>query len=279
MTTHAASAPVAARPKPRLSFWEIWNMSFGFLGIQIGFAPPEREREPDLRDPGRQGRGHPHPLDRRAGHRPPRPAHRRLPQRPYLEPSRPAPAVLPGRRDPRLAGAGGDAELTVALGRRRHALDHGRLDQHLHGAVPRVRGRQPSLRAAGHRIRHAELPHRHRGGRGVDPSLAADHAVRGQQRGAAPHDPGFGATVLLLRCGGVSSWPWSGPSLDPRSIRPRSSRRSPRTGLARAGSASGGRSPEFAENGSRQIRLGVDPRGGGRAPQRLAGEPGRSTRS
>jgi maltose/moltooligosaccharide transporter len=27
-----------ARPKPRLSFWEIWNMSFGFLGIQFGFA-------------------------------------------------------------------------------------------------------------------------------------------------------------------------------------------------------------------------------------------------
>jgi maltose/moltooligosaccharide transporter len=38
MTTHAASAPVAARPKPKLSFWEIWNMSFGFLGIQIGFG-------------------------------------------------------------------------------------------------------------------------------------------------------------------------------------------------------------------------------------------------
>ncbi len=28
----------AIRPKPRLTFWEIWNMSFGFLGIQIGFA-------------------------------------------------------------------------------------------------------------------------------------------------------------------------------------------------------------------------------------------------
>lgn len=25
-------------PKPRLSFWKIWNMSFGFLGIQFGFA-------------------------------------------------------------------------------------------------------------------------------------------------------------------------------------------------------------------------------------------------
>ena len=39
----AASAPIVASPgalrvKPRLSFWQIWNMSFGFLGIQFGFA-------------------------------------------------------------------------------------------------------------------------------------------------------------------------------------------------------------------------------------------------
>jgi len=27
-----------AQTKPRLSFWQIWNMSFGFLGIQMGFA-------------------------------------------------------------------------------------------------------------------------------------------------------------------------------------------------------------------------------------------------
>ena len=26
------------RPKPKLGFWQIWNMSFGFLGIQFGFA-------------------------------------------------------------------------------------------------------------------------------------------------------------------------------------------------------------------------------------------------
>ena len=38
MTTQAAGAPVAIRPKPKLTFWEIWNMSFGFLGIQIGFG-------------------------------------------------------------------------------------------------------------------------------------------------------------------------------------------------------------------------------------------------
>jgi len=24
--------------KPHLSFWQIWNMSFGFLGIQFGFG-------------------------------------------------------------------------------------------------------------------------------------------------------------------------------------------------------------------------------------------------
>jgi maltose/moltooligosaccharide transporter len=38
MASLAASAGTAVRSKPRLSFWEIWNMSFGFLGIQIGFA-------------------------------------------------------------------------------------------------------------------------------------------------------------------------------------------------------------------------------------------------
>ncbi len=38
MESRTASASTELRPKPRLSFWEIWNMSFGFLGIQFGFA-------------------------------------------------------------------------------------------------------------------------------------------------------------------------------------------------------------------------------------------------
>jgi len=33
-----ASPPLAFPPKRQLGFWEIWNMSFGFLGIQFGFA-------------------------------------------------------------------------------------------------------------------------------------------------------------------------------------------------------------------------------------------------
>ncbi len=40
------SAPAAKSPaaspgpaqRPRLSFWQIWNMSFGFLGIQFGWG-------------------------------------------------------------------------------------------------------------------------------------------------------------------------------------------------------------------------------------------------
>ncbi|MGY6558275.1 MAG: MFS transporter [Nitritalea sp.] len=30
--------PITTAVKPKLSFWQIWNMSFGFLGIQFGFA-------------------------------------------------------------------------------------------------------------------------------------------------------------------------------------------------------------------------------------------------
>lgn len=37
-TTLASDNTLAVPQKPRLSFWEIWNMSVGFLGIQMGFA-------------------------------------------------------------------------------------------------------------------------------------------------------------------------------------------------------------------------------------------------
>ncbi|MGD1892943.1 MAG: MFS transporter, partial [Cyclobacteriaceae bacterium] len=30
--------PTTTIEKPRLSSWQIWNMNFGFLGIQFGFA-------------------------------------------------------------------------------------------------------------------------------------------------------------------------------------------------------------------------------------------------
>jgi len=38
MASVASVSTASTRKKPRLSFWQIWNMSFGFLGIQFGFA-------------------------------------------------------------------------------------------------------------------------------------------------------------------------------------------------------------------------------------------------
>ena len=39
MEQPATAAPVVALPpKPRLRFWEIWNMGFGFPSIQFGFT-------------------------------------------------------------------------------------------------------------------------------------------------------------------------------------------------------------------------------------------------
>ena len=35
--------------KPNLSFWQIWNMSFGFLGIQYGFGLQQANMSPIYR--------------------------------------------------------------------------------------------------------------------------------------------------------------------------------------------------------------------------------------
>ena len=37
-TTNKQNGKLTGKTKPKLSFWQIWNMSFGFLGIQFGFA-------------------------------------------------------------------------------------------------------------------------------------------------------------------------------------------------------------------------------------------------
>src|SRR5258708_19438445 len=38
MPMPAENQGTAGRAKPYLSFWQIWNMCFGFLGLQFGFA-------------------------------------------------------------------------------------------------------------------------------------------------------------------------------------------------------------------------------------------------
>ena len=91
--------------RPRLRFWQIWNMSFGFLGIQFGWglqmanmsaiyeylgASPTRSRcsgSPRRSPASSCSRSSAHMSDRTWGR------------------ARPPPSVLPGRRDPQLARA------------------------------------------------------------------------------------------------------------------------------------------------------------------------------
>ena len=55
--------------KPRLSFWQIWNMSFGFLGIQFGWGLQMANMSAIYEYLGADARPDPDALARRAAHR------------------------------------------------------------------------------------------------------------------------------------------------------------------------------------------------------------------
>ena len=115
--------------KPRLSFWQIWNMSFGFMGIQFGWglqlanmsgiytylgANPDDIPILWLAGPVTGLLVQPD---------------RRLDERPDMEPAGPPPPVFPGRRDSRQHRPLLHAGLARALDGRRPALDSGRQHQ------------------------------------------------------------------------------------------------------------------------------------------------------
>ena len=96
-TSRRPTAAIAVRPKAAAHVLGNLEHELRLPRHPDRLRPSEREREPDLRDPGRQGRGHSDPVDRGADHRPAGAAARRLRQRPHLEPAGPAAALLPGR--------------------------------------------------------------------------------------------------------------------------------------------------------------------------------------
>ncbi|CCG99267.1 major facilitator superfamily MFS_1 [Fibrella aestuarina BUZ 2] len=49
MQTEQVPSPTVAPDKPSLTFWQIWNMSFGFLGIQYGFGLQQANMSPIYR--------------------------------------------------------------------------------------------------------------------------------------------------------------------------------------------------------------------------------------
>ncbi len=129
------------KKKPLLNFWQLWNMSFGYVGIQFGFALQNANVSRIFETLG--AKVDEIPILWIAG-----PVTGLLvqPVIGYLSDRTwnrlgPPQAVFPDRRGARLARPAGDAELADAVVRRRHALDPRCLDQRHHGAHARLRGR------------------------------------------------------------------------------------------------------------------------------------------
>ena len=88
------------REKPALAFWQIWNMCFGFLGIQFGFALQNANVSRIFQTLGASIDDVAGAVARGARDGPARAAGHRLHQRPHLGPARAAPAVFPRWRHP-----------------------------------------------------------------------------------------------------------------------------------------------------------------------------------
>src|ERR1022692_655631 len=96
----------------------------------------------------------------RAADRIARAADYRARERPHVEPAGAAASVLLDRRDPELGGVDRDAARFGAVDGGGSAVDSGCVDQHQHGALPRVRGGPAAGRSAHARLRHAEPVYR-----------------------------------------------------------------------------------------------------------------------
>ena len=86
--------------KPRLSFWQIWNMSFGFLGIQFGWTLQMNNISAIYEYLGAQAQPVADPVLGGAPHGPSSAAHYRKLERQHLDETGPPAAIFPDRGDP-----------------------------------------------------------------------------------------------------------------------------------------------------------------------------------
>ena len=254
MASAAAPRP-AVRAKPRLSFWEIWNMSFGFLGIQVGFALQNANVSRIFETLGAK-----------------------VDDIPLLWIAAPVTGLLVqpvvgyfsdrtwnrlGRRRPYFLGGAILASLALVFMPNSPALwiAAGMLwimDASINISMEPFRafvGDNLPVLAADHRLCHAELLHRHRRGRrSMLPWLLTEQF--GVSNEAPPHmipdsvrlSFYFGAAVFFL----AVLWTVSGRRNTRRKRWRRFAENQAREGTA----GSGERADEFAANGRRQIRLG-----------------------
>ena len=193
-----ASSEKPMSAKPTLSFWQIWNMCFGFLGIQFGFALQNANVSRIFQTLGAAMDENPLAMDRRAADRADRATDRRVLLRPHLDAPRPAPAVFPVGRPARGRGLAADAEFAGAVDGCRFAVGAGRVDQCIDGTVSRLRRRPAAGQPARARLCDAEFLHRHRR-RGREPVALAAGQGRREQHRRARRDPRDGPLRLLRR--------------------------------------------------------------------------------
>src|SRR5881409_1046545 len=137
----------------------------------------------------------------RAAHGAPRAADRRRPERPHVGAAGAPPSLLPHRRHSGLDRALPDADLERAVDGSGPPLDTRCLDQHLDGAVPRVRRRQARRVAADCRVRAAVVLHRSRRQSRQCPAAAVQLVRRAGQH--VEWSTTFGEVLLPGRRGGV----------------------------------------------------------------------------
>ena len=171
MTTATTSTRAPA------SFWQIWNMCFGFFGIQFGWGLQMANMSAIYEYLGAKPDQIPmlwlaapltglivQPI---IGH---------LSDHTWGQLGRRRPYFLTGAILSSL-GAGRHAQRPHHLDGRRTALDSGRFHQHQHGAIPRI-CRRPAARGPAHaRLRHAEPVHRARRGHRLIAALDAGRAT------------------------------------------------------------------------------------------------------
>src|ERR1700756_4103213 len=182
--------------KPTKSFWQIWNMSFGFFGIQFGWGLQMANMSAIYEYLGA-----------------------RADQIPILWLAAPLTGLIVqpiighasdhtwgrlGRRRPyflvgALLSSHPDAALLRTMDGRRPPLDPRRFHQHQHGAFSCLRRRSAPRAAVYRRIRHAEPLHRTRRGRRLRAALDADELVPARRRNCTPHHPPHRAPLLLCR--------------------------------------------------------------------------------
>ena len=189
--------------KPPRSFWQIWNMSFGFLGIQFGWGLQMANMSAIYEYLGRAGRSNPNPVAGSAAYGPADPADHRTLQRSYLGAARPAASLLPGGSDPELADADPDAECLGTVDGGGDAVDTRCIHQRQHGTIPRVCGGHSARGAAHHRLRDAEPVYRPGRGDRIRVAVAADERVphgAGRRRYARCSDHGASLVLHRRRC-------------------------------------------------------------------------------